>query len=70
MAKLSYIPWHLILAMKMDITSVISFLSVILYNSLFPSEAIHQKNLLYYNISVIAPAITKLLYSKVLKPTQ
>ena len=35
------------------------------YYFLFPSEAIHQRILLY-NKLVIAQAITKLLYSKVL----
>ena len=34
---------------------------------LFPSEAIHQRDWLYNNL-VIVQTITKLLYSKVLKP--
>ena len=36
-------------------------------NYLFPSEAIHQR-ILWYSKLVIAQAITKLLYNKVLKP--
>ena len=37
------------------------------YIHLFPSEAIHQRILLHYKPIVLA--ITKLLYSKILKPT-
>ena len=35
-----------------------------MYMTFFPTEAIHQRILLYNNL-VIARAITKLLYSKV-----
>ena len=39
--------------------------TILQYIDFFPSEAIHQRILLYNNL-VIARAITKLLYSKVL----